>query len=135
MSDEPRVLVLANVTATSHQLIDALTERAATSACRFTLLLPRRPDTSEAKAQARLTEALARMRKEGLEVDGSVADPDPVAAVKRFGERDEFVEIVVSTLPAGTSKWLEADVPRRIEEVTGVPVTHVEATGSGWSNY
>jgi hypothetical protein len=73
------------------------------------------------------------MRKEGLTVDGGrVGDPDPVAAVTHECDRASFAEIFVGTLPPGTSKWLEADVPQRIENQTTVPVHHVVATGSGW---
>ena len=37
----------------------------------------------------------------------------------------EFDEIVVSTLPTGSSRWLGLDLPRRLEKLTSVPVRHV----------
>jgi hypothetical protein len=50
--------------------------------------------------------------------------------VVELWEPGRFDEIVVSTLPPGTSKWLEANVPQRIEQETEAPVTHVVAHGS-----
>jgi GABA permease len=129
------VLVVANVTATSRQLIDALKERAASRECRFMLVVPPKADGHEA-ARRRLDEALSRMRSEGLKVDdGRIGDPDPLKAVMDLWDPDQFDEVVVSTLPPGTSKWLELDLPRRVEQETGAPVTHVVATGSGWSTF
>ena len=136
MADESSVLVVANVTATSRELIDALNERASKGSCHFTLLIPHMPVGSDEPAHERLDEALKRMRDAGLRVDdGQIADPDPVNAVSGVWDPDKFDEIVVSTLPQGTSKWLESDVPRRIEALTNARVAHVEATGSGWATF
>jgi hypothetical protein len=53
-----------------------------------------------------------------------------VQAVKRALERqDGFDEIIVSTLPAGLSRWVKKDVPRRIARLTDMPVTTVQAKG------
>jgi hypothetical protein len=41
MAWEFHVLVVANVTATSDELLTALSERAKRGACRFTLVMPR----------------------------------------------------------------------------------------------
>ena len=38
-----------------------------------------------------------------------------------------FDEIVVSTLPAGVSRWLRLDLPRRLRRRCGLPVTVVES--------
>jgi hypothetical protein len=138
MSGESRVLVVANVTATSREVIDALEDRAARGPCRFTLVVPAKhaDDGGAGRARERLNEALDRMRNEGLTVDGGrVGDSDPVAAVLDECDRGSFDEIFVGTLPSGTSNWLEADVPQRIESKTNVPVQHVVATGSGWETF
>jgi hypothetical protein len=37
-----------------------------------------------------------------------------------------FDEVIVSTLPASTSRWLQTGLPRRIERYTGALVRHVE---------
>ena len=63
MAWEFHVLVVANVTATSDELLTALRERAGRGACRFTLLMPR----DGADTDARLAEALEGMRAAGLD--------------------------------------------------------------------
>jgi hypothetical protein len=136
MSDESGVLVVANVTATSRELIEALNQRAAKGPCQFTLIVPHHPAGSDDAIHERLDEALTRMRGAGLQIaEGRIAEADPVGAVGAVWSPEKFDEIVVSTLPRGTSKWLEEDVPRRIEEATRTQVAHVEATGSGWATF
>jgi hypothetical protein len=116
------VLVVANVTATSDELLDALKERSGAGACRFTLVMPGGgPDRRE-----RLDAALERMRAAGLEnLDGSAGDPDPVVAVMDLWDPMKFDDIVVSTLPTGSSRWMGLDLPHRLEKLTSVPVRHV----------
>jgi hypothetical protein len=122
MAWEFSVLVVANVTADSDELLDALRERAEHSTCRFTLLVPAIGE----EARERLDAALGRMRAAGLEhVSGRVGDPDPIVAVMEAWDPLEFDEIVVSTLPTGSSRWLAANLPRRLEKLTSVPVQHV----------
>lgn len=122
MAWEFSVLVVANVTATSEELLDALRERADRGACRFTLVMP----ASGAEARERLEQALSRMQDAGLEkVSGSVGDPDPVVAVMEVWDPMQFDEIMVSTLPTGSSRWLGLDLPHRLEKLTSVPVRHV----------
>ena len=120
------VLVVANVTVTSEELLAALSERARRDACDFTLVMPA-PGTDREAARRTLDAALLRLRDTGLEVDGVVGDPDPLVAVTDNYDPREFDEIVVATLPTGTSKWLQLDLPHRIERATGAPVTHVVA--------
>ena len=122
MAWEFSVLVVANVTASSDELLAALRQRSQAGACRFTLVMP----ASGAEARARLADALARMREAGLEsVEGSVGNPDPVVAVMDVWDPMKFDDIVVSTLPTGSSRWLGLDLPHRLEKVTSVPVLHV----------
>ena len=125
MAWEFHVLVVANLTATSDELLAALKERAARGACRFTLLTPRSgPESDELLAQA-----LKAMRKAGLKkVTGKLGDPDPIVAVMEVWDPMEFDEIVVSTLPTGVSRWLGLDLPRRVERATGLPVRQVTAS-------
>jgi hypothetical protein len=124
MAWEFHVMVVANVTATSDELLAALTDRAARGACRFTLVMPR----SGPDARERLEQALETMREAGLgNVDGRVGDPDPVVAAMDVWDPMQFDEIVVSTLPTGVSRWLGLDLPRRLERLTGVTVRHVVA--------
>lgn len=123
------VLVIANVTAGSDELLDALRRRAEEGAASFTLLVPASGGGRGGRdaAQARLDAALQRMRAAGLEVQGRVGDSDPVAAVYEAWDPRSWDEIVVSTLSGEASRWLEIDLPRRVERITGMPVTHVVA--------
>jgi hypothetical protein len=131
------VLVVANRTAESPELIDALRERAAQGEVTFTLLVPSTPHgvawaadmhSGGGEAEGHMNNAVERMRAAGLNVkDGKVGDPDPIAAVQDEVNFATYDEIVVSTLPGGISKWLKLDLPHRVERTTGLPTTHVVA--------
>ena len=124
MAWEFHVLVVANLTATSEELLAALRERAKRDACRFTLLTPR----SGPESVGLLKDALEAMREAGLEkVDGHMGDRDPIVAVMEIWDPREFDEIIVSTLPDRLSRWLHADFPHRIGHRFHLPVTHVAA--------
>jgi GABA permease len=118
------VLVVANVTAASDELLAVLSERAARGPAQFMVLLPATGGDS-AGARRALDHALERMRAAGLEVTGTVGDPDPVVAVHEQWDPRRYDEIVISTLPTGASRWLQIDLPHRIERICDVPVHHV----------
>jgi hypothetical protein len=131
------VLVVANQTAESDQLLEALRARADEGPCKFHLLVPAQAHgtawatdmhSGGEEAEEHLKRAVERYREAGLEVDdGKVGDPDPVAAVQDAVNFKEFDEIIVSTLPKRKSRWLKLDLPHRVERSCGKPVTHVEA--------
>jgi len=132
------ILVVANRTAESPELLEALKRRAAEGDAVFSLLVPATPHgvawaadmhSGGGEAEQHMENAVERMRAEGLEVSaGKVGDPDPVAAVQDEVNFTKYDEIVVSTLPGGISKWLKLDLPHRVERATGLPVTHVTAS-------
>ena len=122
MAWEFSVLVVANVTAESAELLAALRERSEAGTCRFTLVMP----GAGTDRHERLEAAVARLREAGLDnVEGGVGDPDPVVAVMDVWDPMRFDDIVVSTLPTGSSRWLGLDLPHRLEKLTSVPVRHV----------
>jgi nucleotide-binding universal stress UspA family protein len=137
MADTADVLVVANQTAESDQLLEALRARAERGPCKFHLLVPAIPHgaawamdmhSGGEEAEEHVKRAVQRYRDAGLEVDdGKIGDPDPVAAVQDAVNFKEFDEIIVSTLPKRKSRWLKLDLPTRVERSCGKPVTHIEA--------
>jgi hypothetical protein len=129
------VLVVANRTAESPELLDALRQRVVQGPCEFTLLVPSTPhglawaaDTHAGGEEAeRYRQAFVdELREEGLDVvDAKVGDPDPLAAIQDECNFHEYDELIVSTLPLRISKWLHVDLPRKAGAATGLPVTHV----------
>ncbi len=140
MADAARVLVVANRTAESPELLEALKERAARGACEFTLLVPSTPHglawaadmhSGEDEAQDHRRAFVEELRDEGLDVaDAKVGDPDPLAAVSDECNFNEYDELIVSTLPLKMSKWLRVDLPSKARAATGLPVTHVVGSSS-----
>ena len=119
-------LVVANVTATSDELIDALRARARQETCSFTLVIPATPfGGGREAATEKLGEALGQLREAGLEAEGSVGNADPILAVTDAWDPKKYDEIIVSTLPMRFSKWLHAGLPERIWKLTDAPVTHI----------
>jgi hypothetical protein len=137
MAEKAHVLVVANRTAESDQLLAALRERAQEAPTRFTLLVPTTPHgvawaadmhSGSEEAEAHLGRALERLSAAGLEVHGILGDADPIAAVQdAVNAGEQFDAVVVSTLPVHLSRWLKLDLPHRVERSTGLPVQHVEA--------
>ena len=123
MTGKASILVVANRTALSVGLQAALRARLESGPARFTLLVPlgRSPD-AERTAQHIASSLCAA----GLEVSGQAADIDPLHAVLEVWNPAEFDEIIVSTLPAATSRWMRSGLPRRVEQRTGALVRHVE---------
>ena len=122
------VLVIANRTAASPDLLAHLRELAERRAARFELLVPPTVHGPEgrAAAKANLDAALERCTECGLEATGSVGtDSDPVVAAVEAYDPARHDEIVVSTLPESASHWLGIDGPHRIGRATGALVHHV----------
>ena len=132
-----RVLVVANRTAESPELLEALKRRAADGGCVFTLLVPATPHgiswaadmfAGQEEAEGHRAAFLDELRSEGLDVnDAKVGDADPLAAISDECNAREYDELIVSTLPLHVSKWLKVDLPHKAEHATGLPVTHVTA--------
>jgi len=141
MADKARVLVVANRTAESPELLAALNARAVRGPCEFTLLVPATPHglawaadpgaAGNEEAEHHRAAFVDELRAEGLDVAGAkVGDGDPLAAISDECNFNEYDELIVSTLPLKLSKWLRVDLPRKAEAATGLPVTHVVGSES-----
>jgi hypothetical protein len=91
------------------------------------LSLPGPPEEARRLAEDKLQSALKQLAAAGAKADGEVGDADPVRAVEAALSRQQFDEIIVSTLPERLSRWLRQDLPRRLEHKFRLPVAHVEA--------
>ena len=137
METTVRVLVVANRTAATPALLDAVRERAARGPCTFTLLVPHTShglhrvvdpeDQGTNEAEQVLALALPLLEEAaGGEVEGMVGDPEPLAAIQDAVNVHGFDEIILSTLPSRVSRWLHLDLPSKCNGL-GIPVTTVVA--------
>jgi hypothetical protein len=144
-----RYLVIANQTLAERELTEAIRERLEAGPSSFYLLVPNTsagdlaariargapiaPAAGDATvdvlatehAQHRLGQLLADLRDLGADVDGDLGDPDPLTAASQLLERQQFDEIILSTLPQAISKWLGMDLPHRLHRHSGLPVTTI----------
>jgi len=131
-----RVLIVANRTAATERLLDAVRARAQASPAEFHLVVPATPRglhrvvdpevAGREEAEAQLERALVALcEATGTEVTGHVGDADPLCAISDTLHEREVDEIVLSTLPRRLSRWMHIDLPSKVRG-WGVPVTHVE---------
>ncbi|MGH2841615.1 MAG: hypothetical protein ACRDKY_12410 [Solirubrobacteraceae bacterium] len=127
---------MANRTADTERLLEAVRNRAQAGAAEFHLLVPATPRglhrvvdpevAGREEATSQLDRALTLLREAtGDEVTGHVGDSDPVCAISDALHEREIDEIIISTLPRRLSRWMHIDVPSKVRGL-GLPVTHVE---------
>jgi hypothetical protein len=131
------ILVIANETVASKQLLDAVESGAGTGDDLVTVLAPVNTpaggyvvyeDTRRAAAGRRLERTLEALRRAGISAHGMVVETDPVDTA-----RDALAtleppadRIVVSTHPEEKSGWLRKHTVDRIRDVAGsTPVEHI----------
>lgn len=135
MTDAARILVVANRTAATPALLEAVRARAERSPARFHLLVPATSgglhqldpeDHGREQAEENLRAALPALSAAARsEVTGEVGDHNPVAALEDAVHAGEYDEIIVSTLGGRVSRWMRLDLPSKARSL-GLPVTHVE---------
>ncbi len=132
-----RVLLVANRTAATDGLLEAVRVRAQRGPAMFHLVVPAHPhglhkvvdpqDGDAGEADRVLSEALPLLSgAAGTEVTGHVGDHEPLMAIEDAIHRAAYDEIIISTLPRRLSRWLHLDLVSKARG-TGLPVTHVEA--------
>ncbi len=137
MSEPANVLLVANQTAATSPLLDAVRERARQGPVRFHLVVPRQPhgldklmdpqDHGEEEARRALADALPKLSEaSGTVVTGDIGDAEPLAAIEDAINLAPYDEVIISTLPLGLSRWLKLDLVSKARAL-GVPVTHVLA--------
>jgi hypothetical protein len=136
-SSATRVLVVANQTAATPDLVEAVRERAARGPTTFTLVVPKfahglqkvvdPEDASSAEAEAVIADSLPALSDAaGSKVVGIVGAPAPITAIEDAINELGFDEIIISTLPHRFSRWLRLDLPSKASGL-GLPITVVTA--------
>jgi len=129
-------LVVGNQTLAGPELAAALAERIAAGPSSFHVVVPATPvgggltwdeDQAHAAAQARLEATIAHIKGLGAEASGEVGHRDPVEAARDAIRGHPVDEVILSTLPAGISRWLGQDAPSRLKGAVAVPVVVVTA--------
>lgn len=145
----PRVLLVANQTLQGEHVIEAVRQRVDETGARLVVLVPAThsadqssppsgiptgiprgtsaDDVGLALARWRLRTTIDRLAEAGVDAEGRIGHPDPHTAVHDLLGSEEVDEILLSTLPAATSRWLAADLPGRLRRSAGVPVTVLAA--------
>jgi hypothetical protein len=135
-----RYLLVAHQTANSPELAKATLQISSEdSDAAFVVLIPATPvvrglmwDEGETKRVARDCgqEAASRLRELGVNVISTkVGDADPVYAVgDELQSGSRYQAVVISTLPAGPSRWLKMDVLSRLRRhFPSLRVVHIVA--------
>ncbi|MGK5682238.1 amino acid permease [Actinoplanes sp. URMC 104] len=142
---EPRrVLVLANETANSAELLDELRRIGADHASQYYVVVPASPietgvaathgpldvmEATQQAASARLEHTVSALRSENHRADGALGDYRPLRALANAVDTFHPDQIVIATLPLDESVWHRFEVVDRARaEYPTVPVTHIVAT-------
>jgi hypothetical protein len=132
----PNYLVVANQTLGGTALATVITERATMEAATFHIVVPATEPadehqpaegTSAENAQRRLQEALERLERAGVQATGEVGAADPMQAIGDALKERQYSGLIISTLPAGISRWLHMDLPHRAARQFNLLVDWIEA--------
>jgi hypothetical protein len=124
MAFRTHLLVVANQTVDAPELLEAVRDRAERGAVHVTLLVPCLY-SERAQASARAQEAVSALTPDGIEAEVMLGDADPIVAVQEAWNPGRFDEVIVSTLEASVSRWLQIDLPHRVARLTDSAVKHV----------
>jgi hypothetical protein len=122
-------LVVANLTVAAPELVERLKALAAEGPRRFIVVVPQsgRQGHRVREARQRARRLLATLDEAGIVAAGMIGDPDPYTAIMNAVQYFHISEIVISTLPEGTSHWVADKLVERVRDATKVPVEHIES--------
>jgi len=139
-----RVLVLANETADSTELLDELRRIGADGAASYYVVVPASSietgvaathgpydvmEATEREARDRLERTLSTLRRHDLEADGALGNYRPLRALADAVDTFHPDQIVIATLPPENSVWHRFEVVDRARsEYSNIPVIHVVST-------
>ena len=123
-----RFLIVANRTAATPDLLDAVKRYRREAPTTFALLIPDAPRSEHTDWTLELALPLLE-RAAGGSVEGLTGTSgDPFDAVREALSDGSYERVIISTLPESVSKWLRRDLPKRVEAL-GVPVEVITPGG------
>ncbi len=125
--DLTHTLVVGTKTVHSKDLLEELKQRAKRKPHRFTFICPRSGDVEREQVCANLAATLAEMYRADIDATGQPMSPEPLHAIENAIEHYRVDEILISTLRGERSQWLSDGLIERVEEMTEIPVEHVES--------
>ena len=123
-----RVLVVANRTAATPHLLEAVKRDAREQPSTFVLLIPDAPNAEHSDWTLELALPLLQ-RAAGGPVEGLTSTGgDPFDAIQDAVASGDYDRIIISTLPKRVSSWLRRDLPRRVASL-GLPTDVITPAG------
>jgi hypothetical protein len=122
-------LVVANQTAAAPELVERLKALALEGPRRFIVVVPQSSVQGHAvrEARERLATLLESLDESEIVAAGMIGDPDPYTATMNAVQYFHISEIVISTLPEGSSQWVADKLVDRVRGATNLPVEHIES--------
>ena len=130
-----RILVIANRSCPCPMLADEVARRASVAPTDVLVVTPALNsrlrhwlsdvDAALAGARERLDLAITALHRRGVIARGEIGDADPMLAIEDALASFPADEIVIATLPAGRSNWIERGLVDKATARFGVPIAHV----------
>jgi universal stress protein family protein len=130
-----RILVVANETVSGQALLQRIRDHAGGRPAEVLVVCPAlnsrlpalAPENSRARREVekRLAASLEALAAADIRASGSLGDSDPVQAIEDALTTFHADEVIVSTHPAGRSRWLEQGVVERASALFDLPISHV----------